>query len=198
IGLTMLTLISMAIYGLAQALGDSRAHNALLFYAIAPMSYIDIAMAIVLSRMAIIIGFSILFITLSLFVLDLGHILSLKMFLLGIIALSLASMFCFGLALIITRYCQNNQTMMAIANIVNIYALMSSNVFVPLSALPNWSTAFITTSPFFHFNNMLLGAFSGVDLPYVFGIGSILCLLGLLLIWIASDRHLFIATGRAR
>ncbi|HGY5298362.1 TPA: hypothetical protein ACNU26_003735 [Aeromonas salmonicida] len=37
IGLTMLTLISMAIYGLAQALGDSRAHNALLFYAIAPI-----------------------------------------------------------------------------------------------------------------------------------------------------------------
>ncbi len=198
IGLTMLTLISTAIFGLAQALGESRAHNGLLFYAAAPMSYFDIAMAIVLSRMAIIIGFSVLFITASLFVLGLSYMLSWMMLLLGIVALGLASMFCFGLALMVARYCQNTQTMLAIANIVNIYALMSSNVFVPLSALPDWSRAFITTSPFFHLNNMLLGTFSGVNLPYVFAIGSTLCLLGLLLVWLASERSLFIAEGRAR
>ena len=134
IGLTMLTLISTAIFGLAQALGDSRAHNALLLYAAAPMSHFGIAMAMVLSRMAIIIGFSVLFIIASLFAFGIGHMVSVATLGAGIVALGLASVFCFGLALMVVRHFQNTQTMLAISNLLNIYALMSSNVFVPLSA----------------------------------------------------------------
>ncbi|NOI95376.1 ABC transporter permease [Vibrio sp. T3Y01] len=198
IGLTMLTIVSMSIFGLAQTICDFRSHNAFLSYVIAPVSYFEISMAIIISRMVLIVGFSILFIISSLIILNAGFKLNVGMFFLGFWALIITSVFCFGLALIVSRYCRNSQTMLAIANIIYIYALMSSNVFIPLSALPSWSKVFITTSPFYSFNNILLSAFSGENYFYILTVGSFLFLLGLLFVWFASDRYLFLPVGRIR
>lgn len=198
VGLTMLTIASMSIFGVAQTICDLRTHNAFLSYVIAPVSYFEISMAIIISRMVLIIVFSVLFITSSLLILDTSYKLNIEILLLGFFYLILTSMFCFGLAIIVARYCRNSQTMLAIANIIYIYALMSSNVFIPLSALPSWSKVFIITSPFYNFNNILLSVFSGENSLYLMTISSSLFLFGLFLVWFSSDRYLFIPVGRTR
>ncbi|HGS4480091.1 TPA: ABC transporter permease [Vibrio cholerae] len=198
IGLTMLTIVSMSNFGLAQTICDFRSHNSFLSYVIAPVSYFSISMAIIFSRLVLIVGFSGLFITSSLTILGAGYQFNSEVIFLGFFALIITSVFCFGLAIIVSRYCRNSQTMLAIANIIYVYALMSSNVFIPLSSLPNWSVIFITTSPFYYFNNILLGAFSGENSFYLFTSGGFLFLLGLFLVWFASDRYLFLPVGRIR
>ncbi|WP_293575077.1 ABC transporter permease [Phaeobacter sp.] len=198
IGLTMLTLVSTAIFGLALSIGENRAHNALLFYVASPYSLFGVTLSLVLSRVTVILGFSMFFITGAFLVLGLEHKLTLTVALVGLAALAMASMFCFGVALGVARICKNSQSMLAIANIVNIYALMSSNVFVPVEVLPSWSAGFITTSPFYHLNGMLIAAFSGEGLTYVYNAGTAMLVLGLALIWSASDRNLYVAAGRAR
>lgn len=198
IGLTMLTLVSTAIFGLAQSIGENRSHNALLFYVASPYALFDVTLSLALSRVAIVLGFSVLFIYGSFFALGLEDMPTPVAVLTGLVALTMASMFCFGMALVLARFCRNTQSMLAIANILNLYALMSSNVFIPLEALPDWSTGFIATSPFYHLNGMLIAAFSGQSLGYVFTTGAVMFALGVLSMWATSSRSLYVATGRAR
>ncbi|WP_305819460.1 hypothetical protein [Photobacterium leiognathi] len=83
VGLTMLTIASMSIFGVAQTICDLRTHNAFLSYIIAPVSYFEISMAIIISRMVLIIVFSVLFITSSLLILDTSYKLNIEILLLG-------------------------------------------------------------------------------------------------------------------
>ncbi|MFC3848118.1 ABC transporter permease [Helicobacter baculiformis] len=198
VGLVMLTLISTAIFGLAQALGSARASKALLFYMATPASYLEITLAIVLSRLAIVLGFSALFILGSFSVLGILPSLSVGNFLLGLLTLGLAGVFCSGVALGVVKYLNNNQNMLAIANVINLYAIMSSNVFIPLQALPSWGQIFITSSPFYHLNNMLIGAFSGQNLGYVLGVSGVLFGLGALLTYLGAGRALLVSTPKSR
>lgn len=198
IGLTMLTLVSTAIFGLALSIGENRAHNALLFYVASPYSLFSVTLSLALSRVAVIIGFSAFFITGAFLALGLEQKLTAGVAIVGLAALAMASMFCFGVALAVARVCKNSQSMLAIANIVNIYALMSSNVFVPVEMLPSWSAGFVTTSPFYHLNGMLIAAFNGEGLTDVFGTGVAMLALGLAMMWVTSDRNLYVAAGRAR
>ncbi|WP_120951564.1 ABC transporter permease [Helicobacter sp. L8] len=107
IGLVMLTLISTAIFGIAQALCDSRAFKALLFYMATPASYLEIALAIILSRLGIVLGFSALFIVGSFGVLGILPLLKVELFFLGLLALGLAGVFCSGLALFVVKHFSN-------------------------------------------------------------------------------------------
>lgn len=198
IGLTMLTMVSTAIFGLAVSIGENRAHNAMLFYIASPYSLFSVTLSLALSRVAIVLGFSVFFITGGFLALGLDYKLTPSVAVVGLAALAMASMFCFGVALTVARVCKNTQSMLAIANVVNIYALMSSNVFIPVGVLPSWSVGFITTSPFYHLNTMLLAAFSGERLSYVFGTGAIMLVIGVALMWATSDRSLYVAAGRAR
>lgn len=198
IGLVMLTLISTAIFGLAQALGHLRASQSLSFYMATPASYLEIAWAMVLSRLAVVLGFSALFIVGSFAILGILPLLDVKLFFLGLMALVLAGVFCSGLALVVGRYFDNNQNMLAIANVLNLYVVMSSNVFIPLQSLPSWSQIFITISPFYHLNNMLIAVFLGQNLGYALGVSSVLFGLGALLSYLGAGRALLVSTPRSR
>jgi len=82
--------------------------------------------------------------------------------------------------------------------VLNIYALMSSDVFVPLAILPGWSAVFIVTSPFYNINPMLQHAFRAPIGSEVAVTGVNLSALGLGLICLFGARRLFVAFGRAR
>ncbi|WP_104732230.1 ABC transporter permease [Helicobacter salomonis] len=198
VGLVMLTLISTAIFGLAQALSDSRAFKALLFYMATPASYLEIALAVILSRLAIVLGFSALFIVGSFSVLGILPLLKVELFFLGLLTLSLAGVFCSGLALFVVKHFSNTQSMLAISNVLNLYVIMSSNVFMPLQALPSWSQIFITSSPFYHLNNMLIAAFSGQNLGYILGVSGVLFGVGALLIFLSARREFLVTTPKSR
>ncbi len=75
---------------------------------------------------------------------------------------------------------------------------MSSNVFVPLQSLPSWSQIFITSSPFYHLNNMLIAVFSGQNLSYALGVCGALFGLGVFLIILSATRAFLVSTPKSR
>ncbi|WP_121756395.1 ABC transporter permease [Helicobacter felis] len=198
IGLVTLNLVSTVIFSLAMAMGTARASNSLSFYMATPASYIEITLAMVLSRLMGLLCFSTLFVVGSFSVLGILPLLSMWSLLWGLLVLGFAGVFCSGLALIIIRYFDNTQNILAIGNMINLYAIMSANVFIPLQALPKWSQIFITSSPFYHLNNMLIAAFSGQHLGYVLGVSGALFGVGALLIFLSAGRELLVSTPKSR
>ncbi|WP_104690111.1 ABC transporter permease [Helicobacter felis] len=174
IGLVTLNLVSTVIFSLAMAMG------------------------MVLSRLMGLLCFSTLFVVGSFSVLGILPLLSVWSLLWGLLVLGFAGVFCSGLALIIIRYFDNTQNILAIGNMINLYAIMSANVFVPLQALPKWSQIFITSSPFYHLNNMLIAAFSGQHLGYVLGVSGALFGVGAFLIFLSAGRELLVSTPKSR
>lgn len=67
IGLMGLLIISSAIFGLTQAIASSRSHNVFLFYALSPATFKQITLALIASRLIVVIAF--IFIVLSFYAL---------------------------------------------------------------------------------------------------------------------------------
>ncbi len=65
IGLMGLLIISSAIFGLTQAIASSRSHNVFLFYALSPATFKQITLALIASRLIVVILYAFIFIILS-------------------------------------------------------------------------------------------------------------------------------------
>ncbi len=141
IGLMGLLIISSAIFGLTQAIASSRSHNVFLFYALSPATFKQITLALIASRLIVVILYAFIFIVLSFYALNIITILNFKALILGFVSVFSSALFCFCLAIFVARIFQNEQSILGFANIINLYAVMSCNVFVSLDYLPSiyWS-----------------------------------------------------------
>lgn len=195
IGLVTLTLVSTAIFGLGQALTEMRKNHALLPYYLSSLPLIRVSLSIVLSRIAIWIIFSLLYIIISFILLKINYTFTVWSIFSMIFVLLAACLFCFSLGLGLAYFCRTSQTMIATANILNLYAIMSADVFIPREILPEWSESFVTTSPFYHLNKVLRLGLESTPALSTWLIAGGLATVGFLLIWLFSKRKLFLSAG---
>lgn len=192
IGLITLTIISTAVFGMAQTFCELRSHDCFVHYYLSNLSLFHVTLSIISSRIMIILVYSLFFIYISFSILDVSYEFSFLHLFAVLFALMSACIFSFSLAILLAYYCRNSQTMIAIANVVNLYAIMSSDVFIPLAILPEWSMPFITTSPFYYLNTMMRDA---IELPWAFDVWGPMAVLitsGLLISKIFSRRSLYL------
>ncbi len=191
-----LLIISSAIFGLTQAITSSRSHNILLFYMLSPATFKQITLALIASRLIVVILYAFIFIVLSFYVLNITTILNFKALILGFISIFSSSLFCFCLAIFVAKIFQNEQSILGFANIINLYALMSCNVFVPLEYLPNIGQLFIKTSIFYYLNQLLLKSFQGIDPTLILITSTIFIVCGITFFLLSANRMLLIERMR--
>ncbi len=194
VGLVSLTIASTALFGMGQAMGDMRAHRALIPYLFLPQSVFSVVGAILLSRIVVISGFSVVFVLGSFAVLGIEVRANPQVVLQVCVAILVTSLFCFALVLPLVALSKNATTIISLANVLNIYALLSSGVFIPLSAMPEWSVVFITTSPFHHLNAGLQAAFVPADGAGFWLTHAGLAGLGLAIAYVSSRRRIMVPT----
>lgn len=179
IGLVSLTIVSVAAFGMGQAMSDMRSQRVLISYMFLPSSIFGSICAILISRVIVIFGFSLVFILGAFFILDITVPFQVMTAVRVIVSILVASTFCFAIVLPLVAFSKNATTIIALANILNIYALLSSDVFIPLRVLPEWAVSFVTTSPFYYLNTSLQNSFvAGQGLEY-WGIQVLLASIGL-------------------
>ena len=192
VGLVSLAIASTALFGMGQAMSDMRKHRVLVPYLFVPQSVFSVVTAILLSRIIVIFGFSVVFIIGSFATLGVDAVVHPQVILQVTASILVASLFCFALVLPLIAVSKNATTIISLANVVNIYALLSSGVFIPLAVMPDWSVGFITTSPFYHLNAGLQAAFvptTGLEFWLIhFG----LAVLGLAIAYVSSNRRIMV------
>ena len=192
VGLITLTIVSTALFGMGQAMSEMRAQRALIPYLFLPVSASTIIFAILFSRIIIIVGFSAGFFYGAFFILgvDINYtaIIVLQVFL----SLLAASLFSFALVLPLLYISRNAATIIALANLVNIYALMSAGVFIPMEALPSWSKIFVISSPFYYLNIGLQASFEQDFGAFVLLTGAAISALGIGIVMILASNKLLV------
>ncbi len=109
-----------------------------------------------------------------------------------------SALFCFCLAIFVARIFQNEQSILGFCNTINLYALMSCNVFVPLECLPNIGQLFIKTSIFYYLNQLLIKAFQGIDTILVLATSTFFIIGGIILFLLSANRMLLTPKERMR
>ena len=192
IGLVSLTIASTALFGMAQAMSEMRSNRALIPYLHAPMSIFSVVSSILLSRIVVIFVFSACFIVVAFIILNIQISVHPIIILQTSVSVLVTSLFCFALALPLVLMSKNVTTVIAIANIMNVYAIMSSGVFIPLRALPESSAAFITTSPFHYLNIGMQTAFVPASGIGFWLIHAGLAVLGIAIVYASSNRRILV------
>lgn len=192
VGLVSLTIASTALFGMGQAMSDMRTHRALIPYMFLPSSIFGVMWAILVSRIIVIFGFSMLFLVGAFVLLDIAVPLHPVLIVQVMTSVLVTSLFCFAIVLPLVALSKNATTIISLANILNIYALISSGVFVPIQALPEWAVGFITTSPFYYLNIGLQNAFVlGQGLEF-WATHAALALIGLAVAHVSSHRRMMV------
>ncbi|GAA7145719.1 hypothetical protein HpCHN62_08190 [Helicobacter pylori] len=125
-------------------------------------------------------------------------ILNFKVLILGFVSVFSSSLFCFCLAIFVAKIFQNEQSILGFANIINLYAVMSCNVFVSLDYLPSIGQLFIKTSVFYQLNQLLIKAFQGIDTILVLATSTFFIIGGIILFLLSANRMLLTPKERMR
>ena len=192
VGLISLTIASTALFGMGQAISDMRTHRALVPYMFLPNSIFGVMWAILTSRIIITFGFSLIFIVSAFAILEIKVPFQAVMAMQVVVSILVTSLFCFAIVLPLVALSKNAATIIALANILNIYALISSGVFVPVQVLPKWAVGFVTTSPFYYLNTGLQKAFVAGQSVDFWGVQVLLALLGLGVAYASSSRRIMV------
>ncbi|WP_154465703.1 ABC transporter permease [Helicobacter pylori] len=198
IGLMGLLIISSAIFGLTQAITSSRSHNIFLFYMLSPATFKQITLALIASRLIVVILYAFVFICTSFYAFNIIALLNFKTLIFGFISIFSSSLFCFCLAIFVAKIFQNEQSILGFANIINLYAVMSCNVFVSLDYLPSIGQLFIKTSVFYQLNQLLLKSFQGIDPILILITSTLFIVCGITLFLLSANRMLLIPRERMR
>ncbi len=116
----------------------------------------------------------------------------------GLLVFFSSALFCFCLAIFIAKIFQNEQSILGFANIINLYAVMSCNVFVSLDYLPSIGQLFIKTSVFYQLNQLLLKSFQGIDPILILITSTLFIVCGITLFLLSTNRMLLIPRERMR
>ncbi len=164
---------------------------------LSPATFKQITLALIASRLIVVILYAFIFIVLSFYALNIITILNFKALILGFVSVFSSALFCFCLAIFVARIFQNEQSILGFCNIINLYALMSCNVFVPLEYLPNIGQLFIKTSIFYYLNQLLIKAFQGIDTILVLATSTFFIIGGIIFL-LSANRMLLTPKERMR
>lgn len=192
VGLVTLTIVSTALFGMGQAISEMRTQKAMIPYMFLPVTTSSVISAILLSRIVVILGFSLLFFVGAFWMLDVQLDVTAALVARVTAAVFAASFFSFAVVLPLLLVSKNATTVIALANVVNIYAVMSAGVFIPIEVMPDWSRLFITTSPFYTLNLGVRQAFDASPPAYLL-VGTVgLVLVSALIVYLSSRRKLMV------
>lgn len=149
-GMLSLTVASTAIFGFAQAVSEMKSNRSLLIYATLPFEKYKSVLAIILSRVLIISVFAVIYVPLAFLYADPDVSLTVTRLVMLLITAVVFSALCYSFSLPAIYVTTKTSTIIAIANIVNIYAIITSDAFFPVEILPNWVKPLIYTSPFYY------------------------------------------------
>ncbi len=165
---------------------------------LSPATFKQITLALIASRLIVVIIYAFIFIVLSFYAFNIIALLNFKTLIFGFISIFSSSLFCFCLAIFVAKIFQNEQSILGFANIINLYAVMSCNVFVPLEYLPNIGQLFIKTSIFYYLNQLLIKAFQGIDTILVLATSTFFIIGGIILFLLSANRMLLTPKERMR
>ncbi|GAA9952210.1 hypothetical protein VN0912_11780 [Helicobacter pylori] len=106
----------------------------------------------------------------------------------GFVSVFSSALFCFCLAIFVARIFQNEQSILGFCNIINLYALMSCNVFVSLDYLPSIG----------QLNQLLLKSFQGIDPILILITSTLFIVCGITLFLLSANRMLLTPKERMR
>lgn len=192
VGLVALTIVSTALFGMGQALGERKVGRAMVPYLFLPTTIFSVVLAILFSRIIAVLLFSVAFLLGSFAVLGIEAGYSPVIALQVLATLSAYSLFSFAVVLPLVLVSSNATTIIALANVVNIYAIMSSGVFIPIAFLTGWSKLFITTSPFYYFNLGLQSSFQNGFGLIEWSVNLSAALFALALLYFTSTRRFLV------
>ncbi|WRE32607.1 ABC transporter substrate-binding protein [Helicobacter pylori] len=156
---------------------------------LSPATFKQITLALIASRLIVVLSF---------YALNIITILNFKALILGFVSVFSSALFCFCLAIFVARIFQNEQSILGFCNIINLYALMSCNVFVPLEYLPSIGQLFIKTSIFYYLNQLLIKAFQGIDTILVLATSTFFIIGSIILFLLSANRMLLTPKERMR
>ncbi len=165
---------------------------------LSPATFKQITLALIASRLIVVILYAFVFICASFYTFNIITILNFKALILGFVSVFSSALFCFCLAIFVARIFQNEQSILGFCNIINLYALMSCNVFVPLEYLPNIGQLFIKTSVFYQLNQLLLKSFQGIDPMLILITSTLFIVCGITLFLLSANRMLLTPKERMR
>ncbi|GAA9513167.1 hypothetical protein BTM469_02890 [Helicobacter pylori] len=163
-----------------------------------PATFKQITLALIASRLIVVILYAFIFIVLSFYALNIITILNFKALILGFVSAFSSALFCFCLAIFVAKIFQNEQSILGFANIINLYAVMSCNVFVSLDYLPSIGQLFIKTSVFYQLNQLLLKSFQGIDPILTLITSTLFIVCGIIFFLLSTNRMLLIPRERMR
>lgn len=191
-GVLSITVISNALFGFAAALSEARASGALVPYYLGPVPTPLACLAMMAARAVVLLLFAAVFLPASFAVLNVqtgaGPAAAIQLTA-GLIG---AACFAFALSLPLVWLARRTTAVNAIANIVNLYVLMTADAFFPISVVPAWGEAFITASPFYHLTQMLRAAFGDGQAGYVLLVAAGLLAAGLALAGLLARRRILV------
>ncbi|PUD12293.1 ABC transporter substrate-binding protein [Helicobacter pylori] len=165
---------------------------------LSPATFKQITLALIASRLIVVILYAFIFIVLSFYALNIITILNFKALILGFVSVFSSALFCFCLAIFVARIFQNEQSILGFANIINLYAVMSCNVFVSLDYPPSIGQLFIKTSVFYQLNQLLLKSFQGIDPTLTLITSTFFIIGGIILFLLSANRMLLTPKERMR
>ncbi|MEL7129890.1 MAG: ABC transporter permease [Pseudomonadota bacterium] len=187
-GLAALTIITTALFGFTGVIIQLRDAGALRPFQIMPVKRRDYILAFSASRGVILLVFSLIFIIGANLIYRAGIDLSLGTLALALVT-SAAGIFAFlGIGLAIAAFITKPATGQAVINTLNLPVIFLSDLFIPVSAMPEWIQSIVSVSPIYAFVNLLRNIFDGRS----FGAADVQTLvmlfaLGTLAFWIAMS-----------
>ncbi len=163
-----------------------------------PATFKQITLALIASRLIVVIIYAFVFICTSFYAFNIIALLNFKTLIFGFISIFSSSLFCFCLAIFVAKIFQNEQSILGSTNIINLYAVMSCNVFVSLDYLPSIGQLFIKTSVFYQLNQLLLKSFQGIDPILILITSTLFIVCGIIFFLLSANRMLLIPRERMR
>ena len=163
VGLAALTVVSTALFGFSSVLVEMRSTGSFKMLQIFPIRRFEFLMAFTLSRVLLLTTYCLLFI----YILAVAYGLQLPIRIQTV--LSVATMILLGsiafmaVGLIIAGTITKPATAAAIINLINVPVIFLSDLFIPVSVMPETVRAVATLSPVYMFVNDLRSITTGAD-----------------------------------
>lgn len=160
-GMAALTIISTALFGFTGVLIQLRHSGALKPFQIMPVKQLQYVTAFSVSRIVVLMAFTLGFVCVFNLVYRAGMTLSGSVLLLTALV-SLVGIFAFlGIGLLIASLITSPATGQALINTLNIPIIFLSDLFIPVSSMPEWLQSAVAYSPINAFVNLLRHVLDG-------------------------------------
>ena len=191
IGIATLAIMSVALLSFSDVLIRMRAALQLRMIEILPMASWEFLVGFALSRLVILVAFSVFFIYTMNWLFGAGIATSPLHVLIAVLLIFFGGMAFLSVAFVIAAFIESTSVSSSVTNILNIFIMMLSDLFIPIALMPAWLQSVIHYTPVYMFVTAMREVLGSAELP---PIGDLLQIFGSLILvavvalGFASDR----------